>query len=280
MPLRSKNRLLSLDQPMVMGILNVTPDSFFKDSRVSENDFVQRAGQMLNDGASILDIGGQSTRPGAIQVGEQEELNRVLPAIESIRNEYPEAWLSIDTYHAKVARAAVLAGADIVNDISAGLDDDHMLETVAHLQVPYIAMHKKGAIQNMQFNPQYVNPTKEVLEFFIKHLELIKSHGIMDCVIDPGFGFGKTTAQNYQILNELQAFNIFSEPLLIGISRKSMIYKALNTNPENALNGSTFLHAIALQKGAKILRVHDVKEALECVSLFTLLQNAHFKEYA
>ena len=166
MPLRSKNRLLSLDQPMVMGILNVTPDSFFKDSRVSENDFVQRAGQMLNDGASILDIGGQSTRPGAIQVGEQEELNRVLPAIESIRNEYPEAWLSIDTYHAKVARAAVLAGADIVNDISAGLDDDHMLETVAHLQVPYIAMHKKGAIQNMQFNPQYVNPTKEVLEFF------------------------------------------------------------------------------------------------------------------
>jgi dihydropteroate synthase len=261
-----------------MGILNVTPDSFFEDSRVSEKDLLQRAGQMLNDGASILDIGGQSTRPGASQVGEQEELNRVLPAIESIRNEYPEAWLSIDTYHAKVARAAVLAGADIVNDISAGLDDVNMLETVAQLQVPYIAMHKKGSVENMQENPEYLNPTKEVIEFFIKQLNVIKSHGIQDCIIDPGFGFGKTVNQNYQILNELQAFNIFSEPLLIGISRKSLIYKALNTSPEYALNGSTFLHAIALQKGANILRVHDVKEASECILLFNLLHNAHIKE--
>lgn len=278
MQLRSKNRLLSIDQPLVMGILNVTPDSFFEDSRVSEKDLLQRAGQMLNDGASILDIGGQSTRPGASQVGEQEELNRVLPAIESIRNEYPEAWLSIDTYHAKVARAAVLAGADIVNDISAGLDDVNMLETVAQLQVPYIAMHKKGSVENMQENPEYLNPTKEVIEFFIKQLNVIKSHGIQDCIIDPGFGFGKTVNQNYQILNELQAFNIFSEPLLIGISRKSLIYKALNTSPEYALNGSTFLHAIALQKGANILRVHDVKEASECILLFNLLHNAHIKE--
>lgn len=263
-----RGRLLDLSTPRVMGILNLTPDSFFADSRHKITDeLLLSCEKMLTDGADILDIGGVSTRPGAEEVGEEEELARVIPAIEAIAKRFPEAILSIDTYRAKVAIEAVGAGAGLVNDISAGRFDAQMYATVAQLQVPYILMHMQGAPATMQQNPQYNNVVLEVLDYLIAEVAKLRALGVNDIVLDPGFGFGKTVEHNFQLLQGLHALEISGLPILAGLSRKSMICRSLNVKPADALNGTTALNTIALLKGAKILRVHDVKEALECVKL-------------
>lgn len=266
--LNCKGRLLLLDSPIVMGILNITPDSFYKGSRIqSEDNVLQKAEQMLKEGAAILDIGGQSTRPGSIRLSAKEELERTLPAIEIIKQHFPDCFISIDTYSSTVAKEAVDRGADFINDISAGEMDAQMISTVAALNVPYIAMHMQGTPNTMQQNPSYENVTREVLDYFIKKNEQCKAAGIKDIIIDPGFGFGKTIPHNFQLLRELEVFQILNHPLLAGLSRKSTIYKTLGTTVEEALNGTTVLNTIALQKGAGILRVHDVKEAVETITL-------------
>lgn len=273
--LNCKGRLLMIEQPVVMGILNITPDSFYAGSRLQEeNAILQKAGQMINEGAAILDIGGQSTRPYSTRISTDVELQRVIPAIKSIRQQFPEIYISIDTYSAVVAKEAVQAGADIVNDISAGTMDTTMIETVAALNVPFIAMHIQGTPDTMQQNPSYKNVTTEVMEYFIKKTEQLKQAGIKDVVIDPGFGFGKTIAHNFQLLKQLEVFSMFHLPLLVGLSRKATIYKTLGITSKEALNGSTVLNTIALTKGAFILRVHDVKEAKEAITLFTAMQQA------
>lgn len=263
-----------LDKPVVMGILNITPDSFYSGSRVNETEVTERAGQMIADGAAILDIGGQSTRPGSTRLTADEELERVLPVITTIRQAFPSVYLSIDTYHAKVAKETVAAGIDIVNDISAGDMDAAMLSTVAALQVPFIAMHMQGNPDTMQQNPTYNNITREVVDYFIQKTNACKIAGITDIIIDPGFGFGKTIAHNFQLLKTMEALQVLHLPVLAGLSRKSTIWKTLNITADEALNGTTVLNTIALTKGATILRVHDVKEATETITLFTALQNA------
>lgn len=265
--LNSKGRLWVVDKPQVMGILNITPDSFYTGSRFNTSAAVEQAGTMLEAGAGILDIGGQSTRPGSRLLSATEEQERVLPVVEAIRKTYPYCWISVDTFYAAVAREAVNAGADIVNDISAGLMDPPMLETVAALQVPYILMHMKGTPQTMQSDPVYENVTLEVLDFLIERIAACKRAGIRDLVIDPGFGFGKTIAHNFRLLKELAAFKVTGLPILAGLSRKSTIYKTLGTDAAGALNGTTVLNTLALLNGASLLRVHDVKEALETVIL-------------
>ncbi len=273
--LNCKGRLLVIEQPIVMGILNVTPDSFYSGSRLqSEEAVLQKAGQMIFEGATILDIGGQSTRPNSTGISTEEELERVLPAIKSIKDKFPTVFISIDTYNASVAKEAVAVGADMVNDISAGTMDTGMIETVAALNVPFVAMHMQGTPTTMQQNPTYKNVATEVIEFFIKKIEQLKQAGIKDILIDPGFGFGKTIEHNFQLLKQLEIFSIFHLPLLAGLSRKSTIYKTLGITSEEALNGSTVLNTIALTKGATILRVHDVKEAKEVITLFTAMQEA------
>lgn len=272
--LNCKGRLLVLDKPVVMGILNITPDSFYSGSRVNETEVTDRAAQMIADGAVILDIGGQSTRPGSTRITADEELVRVLPVIKTIRQAFPSVYLSIDTYHARVAKEAVAAGVDIVNDISAGDMDADMLSTVAALQVPFIAMHMQGNPDTMQQNPSYNNITREVVDYFIQKTNACKKAGITDVIIDPGFGFGKTITHNFQLLKTMETLQIFHLPLLAGLSRKSTIWKTLSITPEEALNGTTVLNTIALTKGADILRVHDVKEAAETIQLFNALQNA------
>jgi len=271
--LNCKGRLLVIDSPIVMGIINTTPDSFYSGSRKSKVDeALQTAAQMLNDGAAILDIGGQSTRPGSEQISAAEELKRVIPIIEAIHKEFPESFISIDTYHATVAEHAVEAGASIVNDISGGMTDTNMLATVANLKVPFVCMHIKGTPQNMQLQAVYENVTKEVLDFFIHQTEKCRLAGIHDVIIDPGFGFGKTIAHNFTLLKELNVFKMLQKPLLLGISRKSLIYKTLEITTEEALNGTTVLNTIGLLKGANILRVHDVKEAMETIKLVSSYQ--------
>ena len=251
-----------------MGILNVTPDSFYASSRVQDDkSILMMAENMLKEGASILDVGGQSSRPGAELLSDVEELERVIPAIEIIINEFPDAIISIDTFYARVAKAAIGAGASIINDISAGDDDDQMLESVASLKVPYIIMHKMGLPQVMQENPHYEDVVGSVLNYFTHKVTQLQQLGVPDIIIDPGFGFGKTLENNYQLLTGLDALKIFELPVLVGVSRKSMVQKLLNINTDNALNGTTALHMIALQKGARILRVHDVKEAMECIKI-------------
>jgi dihydropteroate synthase len=265
-----KGRLFVSAQPVVMGILNVTPDSFYTKGRENSlEEHIENAGKMLEAGAAIIDIGGLSTRPGAIEISVAEESDRVLPVIQSIKKSFPGSFLSIDTYRAMVAQKAVQAGADIVNDISAGNLDNQMLETVGALNVPYIAMHMKGTPQTMQQNARYDNVTFEVLEYFIDKIKACKEAGIKDIILDPGFGFAKTSEHNFRLLKELHTLKMLGLPILAGVSRKSMIYKLLKTDAENALNGTTALHMVALQQGAEILRAHDVKEALECVRLFT-----------
>ena len=272
--LNCKGKLLDLSEPKVMGILNLTPDSFFDGGRYFANidDALRQTEQMLLAGASIIDIGGMSSRPGAKLISVAEELQRVLPTIEAIHKNFPQAILSIDTVRSEVARQAVAAGASIVNDISAGNFDDKLLETVADLQVPYILMHLKGKPETMQNKPIYENIVLEMVDFFQEKLEKINALGIRDVVIDMGFGFGKTLEHNYEILRQLQDFQLFDLPILVGISRKSMIYKYLNIKPEDALNGTTALHTFALLKGCQILRVHDVKEAVEVVKLVEMLR--------
>jgi dihydropteroate synthase len=270
--LQSKDRTIVVDKPIVMGILNITPDSFFEGSRVVEMDqILRKAEQMLRAGATLLDIGGQSTRPGSERLSAEEECDRVILPIERLSSEFPQAFLSVDTYHAQVAEAAVNAGAHMVNDISAGLLDNKMLATVSKLQVPYVIMHMKGEPETMQKNTTYQNVLKDVIDFLAERKNACQKQGIRQIIIDPGIGFAKTIEQNFEIIAKLEAFQELDAPLLLGISRKSFIYKTLNTDPAGALNGSTFLHAIGLQKGAKILRAHDVQEAVEAVRLFNAL---------
>jgi len=271
--LNCKGRLLIIDQPIVMGIINATPDSFFGGSRKPTADkALQQAEKMIAEGATILDIGGQSTRPNSEQISASEEAERVLPVIQAIAKKFPETFISVDTFYASVAKQAVNAGASIVNDISAGNMDAAMLSTVASLHVPFICMHMKGSPQTMQQNPVYENITKEVLDFFIKKINDCKHAGINDAIIDPGFGFGKTATHNFELLKDLQIFKMLEKPILAGLSRKSTIYKTLNTTPEEALNGTTVLQTIALLNGANILRTHDVKEAMEAIKLVSAYQ--------
>lgn len=266
--LNCKGRLLVVDKPLVMGIINVTPDSFYAGSRHEGVDAIlQQAAQMLQDGATILDIGGQSTRPGSAIISVEEELQRVIPAISAIHKNFPEAFISVDTYYARVATEAVAAGASIVNDISAGSIDKNMISTVASLQVPYVLMHMKGTPQTMQQQAQYENVTREVLDFFISKTAAIRKEGITDIIIDPGFGFAKNMSHNFELLSNLSVFNMILCPLLLGISRKSFIYKTLGITAAEALNGTTVINTIGLVKGASILRVHDVKEAVEAIRL-------------
>ena len=270
--LQSKDRTIVVDKPIVMGILNITPDSFFEGSRVVEMDqILRKAEQMLRAGATLLDIGGQSTRPGSERLSAEEECDRVILPIERLSSAFPQAFLSVDTYHAQVAEAAVNAGAHMVNDISAGLLDNKMLATVSKLQVPYVIMHMKGEPETMQKNTTYQNVLKDVIDFLAERKNACQKQGIRQIIIDPGIGFSKTIEQNFELIAKMEAFQELDAPLLLGISRKSFIYKTLNTDPAGALNGSTFLHAIGLQKGAKILRVHDVQEAVEAVRLFNAL---------
>lgn len=272
--LNCKGRLLVIDKPIVMGILNLTPDSFFIGSRVSSVDHaLEQADKMLRDGATILDIGGQSTRPGSEEISETEELKRVLPAIQAIADRFPTAYLSIDTYYSTVAKTAIEAGACIVNDISSGTIDTTMIATIANLKVPYIAMHMKGKPANMQQYAIYENVTLEVLDFFIKKIEECKKAGMQDVIIDPGFGFAKNISQNFTLLKQLSTLQMLQKPIMVGLSRKSTIYKTLNITPEQSLNGTTVLNTVALQNGANILRVHDVKEAIETIRLLDALFN-------
>lgn len=273
--LNCKGKLLTIEQPLVMGIINATPDSFYKgDLNAGLEKIVEQAGKMISEGADIIDIGGQSTRPGSSRISASEEIQRVIPVIDSIVAAYPQTILSIDTYHSQVAEAAIKAGASIVNDISAGSLDPEMINCVSSLNVPYICMHMKGTPENMQNNPTYEDLVKEVLDFFIEKTDQCKRAGIKDLVVDPGFGFGKTIHQNFNLLRQLSVFKILDQPILAGLSRKSMIYKTLGIDVSEALNGSAVLNTIALQQGASILRVHDVKEAKEAVTLFTAFDKA------
>jgi dihydropteroate synthase len=266
--LNAKGGLMTVDRPLVMGILNRTPDSFYAGSRVTDDtQLLQQAEKMIGDGADILDVGGQSTRPNAEQLDEEEELRRVTGAIGSLRRRWPEIVLSVDTWYARVAREAVAAGASMVNDVSGGTLDRDMLPTVGHLKVPYICMHMKGSPATMNKEAVYQNVVSEVLDFFIRRIEDCRLAGIHDVIIDPGFGFAKNSAHNFELLRNLSLFRLTGKPLLLGVSRKSTIYKTLGITPEEALNGTTVLHTIGLLNGAKILRVHDVKEAREAITL-------------
>lgn len=267
--------LLNFDSPKIMGIVNLTPDSFYtKGINNSVTGALFLAEKMLTEGAHVLDLGGQSSRPGAALTGPETEIQRVVPAIEAIIKRFPEALVSVDTFHAPVAKAAVEAGAQIVNDISAGLMDEKMFQTVSDLKVSYILMHMKGTPKTMQQNPVYEDIVPEVFDFLNQRVQVARTHGIKELMLDPGFGFGKTIDQNYSLLKHLKSFEMLQLPLLAGVSRKSMIYKVLETEAEQALNGTTALHMLALNNGAHMLRVHDVKEAAEAVRLFNCYQQA------
>lgn len=255
-----------------MGILNVTPDSFFDGGRFKdEKNALKQVEKMLAEGARFIDIGAYSSRPGADDVSEELELKRITPIVALVLKNFPEALLSIDTFRGKVAKECIALGATLINDISAGLRDDTLLDTVADLGVPYIMMHMRGTPKTMQNHTDYENLVTDVIHFFSQRLAETKAKGISDVIIDPGFGFAKTLEQNYQLLQQLDSFKITDLPILAGISRKSMVYKLLETDAKNALNGTTALHMVALTKGANILRVHDVKEAMECVKLHAQL---------
>lgn len=266
--LNCKGKIILFEKPLVMGILNINNDSFYSGSRIQNPEaIVMKAEQMMQEGADIIDIGGQSTRPGSERIAAEEEMQRVLPVIEMLIRKTGNILLSIDTYHASVAEAAVNAGASIVNDISAGELDKNMIDTVASLGVPYICMHIKGVPETMHLTIDYENIITEVLDFFIKKINECRLAGIKDVIIDPGFGFGKTIQHNLLLLKNLSVFKITGKPIMAGLSRKSTIYKTLHTTAEDSLNGSTVLNTIALQNGASILRVHDVKEARETAIL-------------
>ncbi|MBK7885671.1 MAG: dihydropteroate synthase [Chitinophagaceae bacterium] len=269
-----KGKLLTFDTPVVMGIINATPDSFYE-GHLTKNidDILALSTKMISEGAGIIDVGGQSTKPYSERIDKDEELRRVIPVIEKIHLLHPKIILSVDTYYSEVAKEAVAAGASIINDISAGCLDDKMIETVAALGVPYVCMHMKGTPGSMQQNPLYKNIVKDILNFFIDKVDECKKAGIKDIIIDPGFGFGKTIEQNLILLRELGIFKMLDKPILAGLSRKSTVYKTLQVTPRDALNGTTVLNTIALMNGANILRVHDVKEAREAVTLI----NAYIK---
>jgi dihydropteroate synthase len=268
----ARGKVLDLSKPRVMGVLNVTPDSFFDGGKYTIDDHIyQQLERMVSEGADIIDIGGYSSRPGANEVSVGEELERVLKGIIIARKNFGEVLISVDTFRSAVARIAVDHGADIINDISAGELDHNMFQVVSELKVPYIAMHMRGNPQNMMKNIKYENLVMEILQYFKDKVVTLREMGVSDVILDPGFGFSKTIEQNYILLNELCYFKVMKLPLLVGLSRKSMIHKALNTDPKNALNGTTALNMYALSQGANILRVHDVKEAVEVINLYNLL---------
>jgi len=266
--LNCKGRLLVVDKPLVMGIINVTPDSFYSGSRFNlASDVLPKVEKMIKEGASIIDVGGQSTRPGSQQLSAEAELERVIGIIESIHFNFPDTVISIDTFHAKVAIDAVAAGASMVNDISAGGLDPNMISSVSSLNVPYVCMHMKGTPATMQQHAQYENIALETLDYFVKKVEQCRKAGIKDVIIDPGFGFAKTIEQNFLLLKQLPILRTLELPILCGLSRKSTVYKTLAVPVEESLNGTTVINTIALLNGANILRVHDVKEAKEAIEL-------------
>lgn len=270
-----KGKLIDLATPRVMGILNVTPDSFYDGGRfANESAILFQVEKMLNEGADFIDVGAYSSRPDAVDISDEEELSRLINTVELILKNYPDALISVDTFRAKVAKAAIEAGAAMVNDISGGLLDAEMLPTVAQLQVPYVVMHMKGTPQTMKNLSQYDNLMKEVIYHLSERLSAARALRINDVIIDPGFGFAKDIAQNFELLNKSEQLQMLDVPVLIGISRKSMIYKTLEVSPQEALNGTSILNTIALQKGASILRVHDVKEAVEAVKLVGMLSQS------
>lgn len=272
MTINCNKQLIDLSSPKVMGILNITPNSFFDGgSYKNETEILNQLEKMLTEGATFIDLGAYSSKPNAEFVSEQEELGRILPVVDLILKHFPATLLSIDTFRSEVAHRCIQNGAAIINDISAGSLDAKMFEVVAQHQVPYIMMHMKGTPQTMQTLTDYDDVVKEMLFYFSEKIALARSFGINDLIVDPGFGFAKTLEQNFEITQKLELFKMLDLPLLAGFSRKSMIYKSLNTTPENALNGTTVLNTIALSKGAKILRVHDVKEAVETVALMERL---------
>jgi dihydropteroate synthase len=268
-------QIVDLAQPKVMGILNLTPDSFYQGSRMqSDKDLLAVAGKMLIDGADFLDLGAYSTRPGAEDISADEEANRLLPAIRSLKREFPKAILSVDTFRASIAEKAVNEGAHIINDISGGTLDERMFETTGKLNVPYVLMHTKGNPKTMNQLNQYDNLTQEIVSHLSERVAQLKAFGVKDIIIDPGFGFAKNIDQNYQLLNQMERFKILGFPVLAGLSRKSMIWKTLKISADDALNGTTVLNTVALQNGANILRVHDVKEAKECIAIFNKLRES------
>ncbi len=274
MTINCNGKLIDLDSPKVMGILNITPNSFFDGGKhANEKAILTQVEKMLQEGATFIDIGGYSSKPNAEFVSEEEELNRLIPVIQNVVKEFPEIIISVDTFRSNVAKESIENGAAIINDISAGNLDAKMMETVAKLQVPYIMMHMKGTPQTMQSLAQYENIGKEILFYFSQKIAQARSLGINDLILDPGFGFAKTLEQNFEVLKKLELFQMTELPILAGLSRKSMVYKTLETTAEFALNGTTSLNTISLLKGAKILRVHDVKEAVECIQLFNQLKS-------
>lgn len=274
MTINCKGQLIDLSIPKVMGILNVTPNSFFDGGKYSnETELLLRVEKMLTEGADFIDVGAYSSKPNAEFVSEEEEISRIVPVVDLLQKHFPEIVLSIDTFRAEVAKVCIENGAAIINDISAGILDDKMLEIIAKYKVPYIMMHMKGTPQTMRTFTQYDDVIKEMLFYFSERIAAARLLGINDLIVDPGFGFAKTLEQNYTVLQKLELFQMLELPLLAGISRKSMIYKTLEVDAEMALNGTTVLNTITLTKGAKILRVHDVKEAVECVRLFNKMND-------
>ena len=272
MTINCKGELIDLSSPKVMGILNITPDSFYDGGKhKNESEVLKHVEQMLNEGATFIDVGAYSSRPNAEHISETDELNRILPIVNLILRAFPEVILSIDTFRSEVAQKCIEAGAAIINDISAGKLDSNMLTTIAKLQVPYIMMHMRGNPKTMQKLTDYDDLLKDISYYFSERIAAANASGINDVIIDPGFGFAKTLEQNFELLNKLQLFNTIEKPLLVGVSRKSMIYKPLKNSAKEALNGTSVLNTVALQKGASILRVHDVKEAIECIKLVELL---------
>lgn len=268
---------MSLKRPQVMGILNITPDSFYTDSRVAQpRDVWQRAESMLQQGASFLDVGAYSSRPGAEDISQEEEWKRLAPILAMLAREFPHIPISVDTFRSSIARQAVAEGARMINDISGGNLDPNMFSTIARLQVPYVLMHMRGTPQTMTSLAQYENITREIIDDWHPKIHQLNALGVSDILLDPGFGFAKTPAHSFSLLQRLEELHIFERPLLVGLSRKSMIWRTLQKDPERALNGTTALHAVALLKGASILRVHDVAEAMECI---TLLENVKGNPY-
>lgn len=274
--INAQGRLFELHEPVVMGILNLTPDSFYEESRHYHNvlSVLNKAEEMLSEGALMLDMGAASTRPGAPEVSEQEERKRLMPALMAIKKQFPQAFVSIDTYRASIAKEAAELGADMINDISGGQLDPLMFEIIGQIKLPYVLMHIQGTPQTMQQNPQYDDVVKDIGFYFANKIEQLKAYGVNDIILDPGFGFGKNLEQNYHLLYHTHHFRIFEMPILVGISRKSMIYRFLEIQAEDALNGTTVLNTLALLNGADILRVHDVKQAMETIRMVKKYQQS------
>ncbi len=275
MTLKVGQKLISLEKPLVMGVINITPDSFYESSRIdSESPFLRRVETMINEGVDIIDLGAFSSRPGAQMISVQEEIDRLMPFVELLSKNFPEMVLSLDSYRSEVLKEMAKHRAFIVNDITGFEQDPGIVDLAVEYDLPYILMHMKGMPENMQDNPSYENVSDELLNYFAHKLDYLHKKGLHQVLIDPGFGFGKTIEHNYKLLSSLSAFRIFEKPIMVGLSRKSMIYKYLGITADGALNGTTALHMVALQNGARILRVHDVKEAVQTVNLYMALQKA------